>query len=65
MKLLAFDDPSGNAVLVNVELIRFMSEDTDKNGPLTEILFSADHRAIVRGSLADTFAVIADAFEDA
>ena len=50
MRLVTFNDPVGDPVIVNVDLIRTMDGDTDNSGPLTDIFFDADHKQTVRGS---------------
>ncbi len=63
MRFVTFDDPLGDQVVVNVDLIRTMDGDTDNDGPLTDIFFDADHKQTVRGSLSDTHKAIIKAFE--
>ena len=54
MRLVTFNDPVGDPVIVNIDLIRTMDGDTDNSGPLTDIFFDADHKQTVRGSLSET-----------
>lgn len=54
MRLVTFNDPFGDPVIVNVDLIRTMDGDTDNDGPLTDIVFDAHHKQTVRGSLSET-----------
>lgn len=61
MRFVTFDDPLGDQVVVNVDLIRAMDGDTDNNGPLTDIVFDADHKQTVRGSLCATLDAIMEA----
>lgn len=61
MRLVTFNDPVGDPVIVNIDLIRTMDGDTDNSGPLTDIFFDADHKQTVRGSLDDTFQAIVGA----
>lgn len=63
MRLVTFNDPVGDPVIVNIDLIRTMDGDTDNSGPLTDIFFDADHKQTVRGSLDDTFQAIMAAAE--
>ncbi|MGN6690099.1 MAG: hypothetical protein ACTHJU_04055 [Sphingopyxis sp.] len=58
MRLVTFDDPLGDPVIVNIDLIRTMDGDTDNRGPLTDIFFDAAHKQTVRGSLSKTFEAI-------
>lgn len=60
MKFVTFDDPTGKTVVINVDLIRSMSDDEDRNGDLTEIAFANDHKIFVRGSTSATFATIVE-----
>jgi len=53
MRLVTFNDPIGEPVIVNVDLIRTMDGDTDSSGPLTDIFFDADRKQTV-GSLSET-----------
>jgi redox-regulated HSP33 family molecular chaperone len=64
MRFVTFDDPLGDQVVVNVDLIRTMDGDTDNDGPLTDIFFDADHKQTVRGSLSDTHKAIIQAVEN-
>ena len=61
MRLVTFNDPVGDPVIVNVDLIRTMDGDTDNSGPLTDIFFDANHKQTVRGSLSETFEAIMEA----
>ena len=63
MRLITFNDPFGDPVIVNIDLIRTMDGDTDNSGPLTDIFFDANHKQTVRGSLDDTFQAIMEATE--
>ena len=61
MRLVTFNDPVGDPVIVNIDLIRTMDGDTDNSGPLTDIFFDADHKQTVRGSLGATLEAIMEA----
>ncbi len=63
MRFVTFNDPFGDPVIVNVDLIRTMDSDTDNSGPLTDIFFDAHHKQTVRGSLSETAKAIMGAVE--
>lgn len=64
MKFVAFTDPEGSPVYVNIELIRVIDGDTDNDGPLTDMAFDGSHTVSVRGEVSDTLAAIEAALRD-